>query len=441
MGASGSVKVGDAELGGFKNNVDPIFCIFFQEREKTSGEYEEQDGDDSYTVSFVHYKTTVETAAARLSLMGFSPTRCEARFSKERDARIAELDSELASEPDCYESPRRQGQLEAEKELLELYRALTFPKWKECLRWLADNHKLEFPDGLRQYLDELELDEDDETIDKFALLFDSDDEDYFPLNLDLRVIWASVLSTFDPAESVVMDISYMVESRYLAEDSKVINDGWSSLRHGIAENEPILVLTEGSSDATILKLSLSALYPELEERFQFLDFDASKYGGGAPSLVAQVKGFAAAGVRNKILGILDNDAAAREALRPLEKITLPSNIGVMRLPELALASHYPTIGPLGKLNGNVNGLAVSIEFFAGERLLSEVGGGELDAVVWGSYYPKMETYQGELKHKEAAAKALRESLSEEKDSSSHRAAHPELCELWEQIFRHAEALM
>ena len=171
-----------------------------------------------------------------------------------------------------------------------------------------------------------------------------------------------------------------------------------------------------------------------------MDFDTSKYGGGAPSLVSQVKGFAAAGVRIKILGILDNDAAALEALRPLERIKLPTNIAVMRLPELAFARNYPTIGPLGSQNGNVNGLAVSIEFFAGEQLLAKIGGGEPDPVVWGSYYPKMDTYQGELKHKLDAAKAIQESLAQEKSPAEHKAAHPELCELWEHIFKVAETL-
>lgn len=73
-------------------------------------------------------------------------------------------------------------------------------------------------------------------------------------------------------------------------------------------------------------------------------------------------------------------------------------------------------------------------------MLSNIGGGKPDPVVWGSYYPKMDTYQGELKHKLDAAKALRVSLSQEKAPPEHKAAHPELCELWEYIFRFAEAL-
>ena len=140
------------------------------------------------------------------------------------------------------------------------------------------------------------------------------------------------------------------------------------------------------------------------------------------------------------MSVVDNDAVGRDALRQLENTRLPPNIGVMTLPELAVANRYPTLGPLGKLSGNVNGLAVSIEFFAGEQLLMEAGGGEPDPVVWGSYISGLKTYQGELSRKTVVAKALRESLSRKMEPAAHKEVHPELCELWEQIFKLAETL-
>ena len=433
MGSWGYLYVGRYELGSFAGHPPDLYCSLFQQRERIVGEIqepaEEHDGED-YTTEFVHYKTTVQTALRRLSLMGFSLSRCKLQYEKGRAAAIAELEGSLKNLASTGNGEERKFSWQEQR--LGQLRALTFERWNECLKWLLEAGQFDS----REY-SVLMCHSGDDVMAQFGEFFCYCSSGTFPRDMDIRMEWTAVLSTFESGDPIVLDVSDLVVS---GQEDNLVEEGWNSLRHGISENEPILILTEGSSDATILTLSLSALYPELKERFQFLDFSSSKYGGGAPSLVSQVKGFAAAGVRIRILGILDNDAAAQEALRPLEQIKLPDNIRVMKLPELEFAKNYPTVGPLGKLNGDVNGLAVSIEFFAGERLLTDVGGGKPNPVVCGSYYPRINTYQGELENKACAAKALRKSLSQEKDPTDHKAAHPELCELWEHIFKVAATL-
>ncbi len=436
MGANGDLCVDGYQLAAFSYRVPALYCSLFQERERLVGEIQEppeDHGGEIYTTKFVHYETTVKAALQRLSLMGFSLPRCKAQFEKGWATEVSELEAWAKTAPvEEDEDNYRYWQVKKWKTYLSQLRALNFEKWRETLRWFLEAGHFESTEYLEYRIG-------DEAVEQFSELFDQENEG-FPVNMDLRMQWVAVLSTFEPNLPVVLDVSELVEYGRIQSDDRVIDIGCNELRHGISENEPILVLTEGSSDATILRLSLAALYPELEDRFQFLDFDSSNYGGGAPSLATQVKGFAAAGVRNKILGVVDNDAVGRDALRQLENTRLPPNIGVMTLPELAVANRYPTLGPLGKLSGTVNGLAVSIEFFAGEQLLMEAGGGEPDPVVWGSYISGLKTYQGELSRKTVVAKALRESLSRKMEPAAHKEVHPELCELWEQIFKLAETL-
>ena len=53
--------------------------------------------------------------------------------------------------------------------------------------------------------------------------------------------------------------------------------------------------------------------------------------------------------------LLDNDTAARDALRALRGATLPSHYSVLHYPDIDLARSYPTLGPSGLSEMDVNG--------------------------------------------------------------------------------------
>lgn len=389
-------------------------------------EFLEEENESVWDV-FYGYRTSVGIALSRLALMGFSQAACQESFNLDLRASLSETRNRITEidDEDDWEIPRL-------KSRLMLLEKLDFQAWCGLLRWLLDNYSFEATDYL----------EFDELKDRHPLveLYFYDNADDFPAVVDVRLKWVAVLSTFDSSAYVEMDISEFVSTGRIHPEDRVVECGWEDLRSDVAENEPVLVLTEGSSDATILRLSLAALYPEVEERFQFLDFGAVNLAGGASSVVAQVRAFVAAGIRNKILAIFDNDAAAREATRTLEKVRLPKNVGIMRLPEIAWAKSYPTLGPLGKQMGNVNGMAVSVEFFAGQNLLKLIGEGELEPIVWGSYNSTMKTYHGEIGKKSLIAEAMCKSLTQERSRQDHQANHPELCLLWQEIFKMAETL-
>jgi hypothetical protein len=132
----------------------------------------------------------------------------------------------------------------------------------------------------------------------------------------------------------------------------------------------ITLLTEGITDSRILKASLNEFYPEARDLYSFVDFEEFKVEGGASPLARLLRGFAGAGLTDRFIAIFDNDAAGHEALASLKSIGLPPNIRAIPLPDLELARDYPTVGPTGKVNTDINGTAVSIESFLGQNALT-----------------------------------------------------------------------
>ncbi len=83
-----------------------------------------------------------------------------------------------------------------------------------------------------------------------------------------------------------------------------------------------------------------------------------------------LRAFAAARINTLILAVFDNDAVGLEALKTARGLALPENIRVAALPDIELARSYPTIGPQGMHEMDINGCAVSIELFLGRHNIS-----------------------------------------------------------------------
>ena len=129
-----------------------------------------------------------------------------------------------------------------------------------------------------------------------------------------------------------------------------------------------------------------------------MDFHTSNIAGGASALVHTLKAFVSAGIRNKMIAVFDNDTAARDALRAVDGVALPDNIRILTLPHLDLATNYPTIGPQGNIDIDINGLACSIELYFGEDILTG-NDGNLTPVQWRGYNQTLKQYQGEILNK------------------------------------------
>ncbi len=173
--------------------------------------------------------------------------------------------------------------------------------------------------------------------------------------------------------------------------------------------EKIIILGEGKTDVEFLRRSFDLLYPHLSSFFFFMDFKNSKAAGGAGHLVNLVKAFIGSGIRNKIIAIFDNDAAAENEMKNLEGINIPENFEVLKYPDLEFAKAYPAKGLNGDTITDINGKAGSIEFYLGEELLKETNG-EFKPIQWKGYQQKVAKYQGTLIAKAEIQNAFLEKL-------------------------------
>jgi len=151
-------------------------------------------------------------------------------------------------------------------------------------------------------------------------------------------------------------------------------------------------------------------------------------------MVKFLRAFSAARINTSILAIFDNDAAGLDAFNVASRLKLPSNILVTTLPDIELAHSYPTIGPQGRHDINVNGKAVSIEMFLGRHNLLQPDG-TLTPIVWGSYVSGVQTYQGRVEDKRGVFDRFLKDTDSFDADVNYAARYPELELLWQHIFQ------
>jgi hypothetical protein len=185
--------------------------------------------------------------------------------------------------------------------------------------------------------------------------------------------------------SITFDLSHLVTGGYLDEDCAEL---WE-----VDPRVPVVVLTEGKSDARLLRRALDTLLPEYADFIRFLDYDFARGAGGVGEVVRFVKMFAGSGIQNRIVALFDNDTAGHQALGDLG--SLPKNVIPMCLPSMDHFKNYPAIGPDGPGISEVDGRACSLELYLGREALTDTTG-RLRPVRWTGFNEKLGRYQGEI---------------------------------------------
>lgn len=227
------------------------------------------------------------------------------------------------------------------------------------------------------------------------------------LYLDERVMMRLAIDQVPADAEVALDLTEVVNGDYVDGEASTPTRVRAALRSTELSGAPLIVLTEGSTDAALLADAMSVICPHLKDFVRFMDFASSNAEGGAHALVRTVRVLIAAGVSNRVVALVDNDTAGHEALRQLSASELPGNIRVRHLPRLALLARYPTIGPpLQKVvAADVNGTAASIELYLGRDVLTDEDG--LTPVQWFGYVESQGRYQGSVLRKEAIQRRFR----------------------------------
>lgn len=211
---------------------------------------------------------------------------------------------------------------------------------------------------------------------------------------DPRFALALSLSRTHESTQVRIDLTDLVLGGWLASTESPHREARLRMAADVGADGPVIVITEGASDARRLRRSLEISAPHVARFFTFLDFDL-RPPGGTDRVVSLTKGMVAAGVMNRIIAVLDNDTAGRDAKEQLMRLDMPDKVVAICLPEVPYAEVYPTLGPSGSGTESVNGRAVSMEFMFGDEVLrDEVAA--LAPVRWSAFNERVGDYQGRL---------------------------------------------
>lgn len=179
----------------------------------------------------------------------------------------------------------------------------------------------------------------------------------------------------------------------------LVDAGWeveSSFRPGARRRQKYIIITEGHTDAMIIELAIRTLRPEIHDFFSFIDMKDGYPFGGIGNLQKFAKGLTKMDVQNRTLLLYDNDAAGLSAYKKTSELDFSANMGVAMLPSLKEFEDFPTQGPTGNAEMDINGRAVAIECyldFEHAKLPNSA------IVQWSSYQADVSQYQGALASK------------------------------------------
>ncbi len=171
----------------------------------------------------------------------------------------------------------------------------------------------------------------------------------------------------------------------------VEDGGWSrrdDLVRSVDQENRFIIVTEGSSDAKIIRHALNLLTSHVADFFAFVDMHEGYPFTGTGNLYNFTKGLISISVQNNIIILYDNDAAGVLSFHRTVKLNVPGNMRVLKLPDLEEFRDFKTVGPSGAQRADINGRAAAIECY--------LDVGPAATVRWKNYHEKLGAYHGEL---------------------------------------------
>ncbi|MBE4910181.1 hypothetical protein IMZ08_19265 [Bacillus luteolus] len=379
MGHYATLTVNGFELYSSKSFVNPELMTLFRESDKQIQNWIDEDNEELVSYRYVN---SVKNIKLRLDIMGFNLNNSHNDFITNNDYE--------------YYVPVYEDE-QIEDQVLSGY---TFDSWLKAMENIIFNKFsiYELKDKFCNFK------KNNSPIETYILIEHFDGESFFGFeSSDIRFVIRSLLELFSDEDKFILDYSDLIDGGYCDETDELSQESIDLLSKSSLANQKTIIITEGSSDISIIKRTMKVLYPDVLEYYSFMDFSTPKASGSAASLVNYLKGFIGSGINNKVIGLFDNDTAAIDAVKNLKNINIPSNIKILHYPELDIANHYPTLGPTGTIKTNVNGLAGSIELYLGTDILMD-NQNNFTPIQWKGYNSSLNQYQGEIVDKDLLLK-------------------------------------
>ena len=178
----------------------------------------------------------------------------------------------------------------------------------------------------------------------------------------------------------------------------LVESGWAKREEfgtGLRPEQQFLIVTEGSSDANILKHALRLYRPHVADFFRFVDMEEGYPFSGTGNLHRFTQGLISIGLQNNAVIIYDNDAEGVSKMNETKRLSLLPHMRVIQLPPHDYFSNFKTVGPNGVGRTDINHKAAAIECYLDLRR----PGLPQPIVRWTSFNRELGVYQGELQHK------------------------------------------
>lgn len=385
MGAYTSFTINGYEIFEDKNDYSEKIMILFREEMKAI----EQEFIDDTIQKNIYYRMSSKDLGLRLNIMGYTYERASKDFYStfDKEEYFEYLEEEFRPN---------------EVDLNFFLRKLKF----------MIQHRLYFWDLCEPYaaLEEIELGENNIRLLEFIFRDKVEEDGYLlgiPLSDSLNLLQL-ILGISDYNGDVEYNLTDIIMSGYFEEDYEFVNNARLSIAESYYTYGNIIVITEGTTDKFILEKALETLYPNQSDIYTFFDYKSSNAPGSTNEMVKVIKSFIASKIINKTIVIFDNDTAGKEAIELLSDVRIPNNIKIMTYPDIDICNNYPTIGPQGVQNMNINGLAASIELYLGSNVLTDDEG--YIPIQWMGYRDKIKQYQGQVLKKEHIQRKFMELL-------------------------------
>lgn len=404
MGRSSVCWLGNVQVGETRYDVDPQLMRLFRRQEKVVSSPNHQLPqilrdhwagilEDDPDTRIVFYSAPVGVVRDRLDLFGYTAENVRSLFDQGRVGILRQLE-QRANKGQALVS----GYFENLQKEMEVLNTISLEVWQENFIKIVARG-LETDD--RAMIDG----PDQGTVLGYML---SHELYGFPYPDDAAFL-RSIAEAMTEDVYLTYDLTDLISGKIFHVDTDFVELVHGSARNEFSSQSRIVVLTEGSTDAWILSESLRLLFPHLRDYYSFMEFEGLRVGGGTGNLVNLVKAFAGSGIVNRTVAVFDNDTAGEKAIKSLSDLNLPSNIRLLKLPDLDFLRDYPTLGPTGKTRMDVNGLAASIELYLGSEVLSETSG-SLIPVQWTGFDSSLGRYQGEVLDKRRIQAKYKERL-------------------------------
>jgi HEPN/Toprim N-terminal domain 1 len=418
MGSYAELYLGGNLIGSTKNDINEDFISIFRPEDKAVlkvplnqplPEVLEHYKDDEYVEEYddftiVYYDAPVNVIKDRLTTLGYTLNNSKEGLINWINGHISHykkiVDEHNETNITTHTST---SYVEHCIQILSLLETLTSEIYIQCLSTIHENN-------LQYSFSALE---DEPYRNTHIGLVLNNDLLEFPA-LDCRISIRLALEGINPNERLVYDLTDMIAGDLFDSDDDLTAIALHDSKLQYNSLAKTIILTEGRTDSWILNDSLQILYPHLANYYSFLEFDNSRVGGGVGNLSNIVKAFSAAGVANRVIALFDNDTAAHAAISNLNKVNLLPTIKVLTLPSIELLRNYPTIGPNGQQNMDVNGIAASIELYFGEEVL-KLNEEELTPIQWTGYNSNLKKYQGEVLRKKELQDKFKNKLEKAKN--------------------------